>query len=88
MFKVNVSDKPDVRQAQLRLEEEIEYGVGGKTISNKVSVGDNLAIPCENDNGEAFWLLLCDKPKHIVKDTFTDAYKNTYYEGDEVIRGH
>jgi hypothetical protein len=50
IFKLSVSDKPDVHQAQLGLEEEIEYGVGGKAISNKLFAGDNLAVPCENDN--------------------------------------
>jgi hypothetical protein len=67
------------------MEEEIEYGVGGEAIANNVFIGDNIVVPCENDNGEAFWLLFCDKPKHVVKDTFTDAYKNTYNEGYEVI---
>jgi hypothetical protein len=86
MFKLNVSDKPATHQAQLGLEKEIEYGVGGEAISNRVFVGDNL-VPCESDNGKVFWLFLCDKPKHIVKDTFTNAYKNTYYEGDEAIWG-
>lgn len=88
MFKLNVFDKPYVCQTQFGLKEKIEYGVGGKAISDKVYVGDNLAIQCENDNGEVFWLLLYDKPKHIVKDTFTDPHKNTYCKGDEVIRGH
>jgi len=69
------------------MEEETEYGDGGKAIADNVSIGDNIVVPCESDNGEGFWLLLCDKPKHVVKDTFTDAYKNTYYEGDEVIGG-
>ncbi len=31
--------------------------------------------------------MLCDKPKHVVIETFIDAYKNTYYEGDELIQG-
>jgi hypothetical protein len=57
----------------------------GRSHFDKVFVSDNLVVPCENDNGEVFWLLLCDKPKHIVNDTITDAYKNTYSEGDEVI---
>jgi hypothetical protein len=69
----------------LGLKEEIEYGVGGDPIFDRVSIGDNLVVPCESDNGMVFWLLLCEKPKHSMKDTFTDAYKNTYYEGDEVI---
>ncbi len=63
----------------------MQYGVEGDTIFDRVSIGDNLVVPCENDNGKVFWLLLCEKPKHSMKDTFIDAYKNTYYEGDEVI---
>ncbi len=44
-------------------------------------------MPCENGNGKQFWLLLCDKPIQIVVENFIDPYKNTYYEGDYVIRG-
>jgi hypothetical protein len=59
--------------------------LAGKAIFGRVFVGDNLVVPCESDNGELFWLLFCDKPNHAVKDTFIDAYKYTYYEGDELI---
>ncbi len=88
IFKLIFFYKPIAYQAQLGLKEETEYGVRGKAIFDKVSVGDNLVVPCENDNAKVFWLQLCDKPKHVVKDIFIDAYKNTYYEGDEVIRSH
>ncbi len=40
----------------------------------------------ESNNGKQFWLLLYEKTKHVVTKTFTNAYTNTYYEGDEVIR--
>jgi len=33
--------------------------------------------PCESSNREQFWLMFCDKPMHVVTNTFTDAYKNT-----------
>jgi hypothetical protein len=56
MFKLNVFYKLVAYQAQLGLEEEIEYGVGGKAIFDKVFVGDNLVVPCESDNGKVFWL--------------------------------
>jgi hypothetical protein len=47
MFKMNVSNKLVVHQAQLRLKEEIKYGVGGEAIFDRVFVGDNLVVPCE-----------------------------------------
>ncbi len=58
MFKLNVFDTLAIRQSQLGLEEEIKYGIGREAIFDRVFVGDNLAVPCENDNGEVFWLLL------------------------------
>jgi hypothetical protein len=45
MFKLNVSNKLTICQAQLGLEEEIEYGVGGEAIFYRVFVGDNLVVP-------------------------------------------
>jgi len=44
-------------------------------------------VPCESENGKQFMFMLCDKPKHVVTEAFIDAYKNTYYEGDELIQG-
>jgi hypothetical protein len=54
MFKLNVFDKLAIRQGQLGLEEEIGYGIGRKAIFDRVFVGDNLVVPCENYNGEVF----------------------------------
>jgi hypothetical protein len=42
-------------------------------------------VPCEGENGKQLWLMLCDKPNHVVIESFIDAYKNTYYEGDKLI---
>jgi hypothetical protein len=71
----------------LKFYEEMEYGARGEAIVNGVAIGDNIVVPCENENGEQLCLILCDKPKHVVIETFIDAYKNTYYEGDELIWG-
>jgi hypothetical protein len=79
IFRLNVDDRLATHQVQLEMEEEIEYGTKGEAIVDNVFIGDNLVVPCENGNGKAFWLLLYDKLKHVVKDTFIDAYKNTYY---------
>ncbi len=40
---------------------------------DEVVIGDNIVVPCESENGEQFWLMLCDKPKHFVIETFIDA---------------
>jgi hypothetical protein len=71
----------------LGIEEETKYGSSGEAIANGVVVGDNIVMPCESSNGEQFWLMLCDKPIHVVTNTFTNIYKNTYHEGDWVIHG-
>jgi hypothetical protein len=70
----------------LNLKGDTQYGARGKTINDSVGIGDNVAIPCDNNVGKVLWLLFCDKVKHIVKDTFIDSYGNITYEGDEVIR--
>jgi hypothetical protein len=59
----------------LEMEEETKYGPKGEAIADGVTIGDNIVVPCQSRNGEHFWLLLCDKPKHMVIETFTDASK-------------
>jgi hypothetical protein len=80
-------DTPITRQAMLEFDEETKYGARGKAIVDGVAIGDNIVVPCESENGEQLWLMFCDKPKLVVIETFIDAYKNTYYEGDELIWG-
>jgi hypothetical protein len=70
----------------LEMEEETKYGQGGEAIVDGVTIGNNIAVPYESKNGKQFWLFLCDKPKHMVIETFIDAYINTYYEGDSAIQ--
>jgi hypothetical protein len=87
MVRLDVFDKPATCEAMMGIEEETEYGIGGKAIVENVVVGDNVVMPCESGNGEHFWLLLCDKPIRIVVETFNDPYKNTYYEEVCIICG-
>jgi hypothetical protein len=75
--RLQVIDRPTTYQAMQNVEDETQYGVGGEAIANLVAIGDNMAIPCESNNGEALWLLLFDKPKHVVRDTFKNSYGNT-----------
>ncbi len=57
------------------MEEKTRYGPRGDVIVDGVIIGDNIAMPCESSNGKKNWLLLCDKPKHMMTKTFKDAYK-------------
>jgi hypothetical protein len=75
-----VFDRLGAHQAMLEMEEETKYGPSGKAIIDGVAIGDNITLPCESTNGKKIWLLLCNKPKHIMMETFTNAYRNTYYE--------
>jgi hypothetical protein len=84
-MRLDVSDKLAMHEAMLGIEEEIGYVVGGKALVDNVAIGDIVDVLCENGNEEQFWLLLCDKPVHTMLETFTNAYKNTYYEGNFVI---
>ncbi len=36
---------------------------------DEVVIGDNIVVPCESENGDQFWLILCDKLKHVVIET-------------------
>jgi hypothetical protein len=82
-----VLDKLAACETMFILKDETSYGSRGEAIANEVVVGNNIVIPCESGNGEQFWLLLCDEIKHIMIETVIDTYKNTYYEGDELIHG-
>jgi hypothetical protein len=70
----------------LEMEEETRYGPRGDAIVDGVIIRDNIAMLCESSNGKKNWLVLCDKPKHMMIETFTNAYKNAYYEGNSVIQ--
>jgi hypothetical protein len=56
-------------------------------MENDLVVGDNVVVVCESSTNEHLWLLLCDKPVHIVKESITDDWGQTWYEGDNVIGG-
>jgi hypothetical protein len=38
----------------LNLKDDTQYGAGGETITDSVGIGDNVAIPCDNDVGKVF----------------------------------
>jgi hypothetical protein len=72
----------------LEIDEETKYKAGREAIvdGEAIDIGDNIVVPCESEDGKQLWLMLYDKPKHVVIDTFTNALKNTYFEGDKLIQ--
>lgn len=51
--------------------QEIEFGSWGEQIANDLVVGDNVVV-CESSSDESFWLFLCDKLVHSVKESYID----------------
>jgi len=41
-------------------------------IGDDLVEGDNFVVVCENSSDESFWLLLCDKLIHNVKESYTN----------------
>jgi hypothetical protein len=56
--------------------------------ATNVEIGDNVIIIAnELENGDPFYILLCNRPLHRCQDTFEDEWENIWYEGDMIIRG-
>jgi hypothetical protein len=76
----------DMEESNLELEgfdmdEDIESKVA------KVEVGNNLAIISDElENGDPFYVLLCDNPLHQCEATFEDDWGNQWYEGEMILR--
>ncbi len=51
--------------------------------ATKVEVGDNFVVTVgEMENGDPFFVILCNKPLHQCEVTFTNGWGNMWYEGD------
>ncbi len=54
----------------------------------KVEVGDNFAIIAgELENGNLFFVVLCDKALHCCEAMFEDGWGNKWYEGNMLLGG-
>ncbi len=64
-------------------------GSGGEHLAATLDVGDNLVVNASkgNDEGVDFWIILCTKPLHTVKEAFTDNWGTVFEVGDEVVAG-
>jgi hypothetical protein len=56
-------------------------------MAKDVNIGDNVAIKCQTNTNEDYWILLCDKGLHMVEECFTDRWGQEWFPGDWVIQG-
>jgi hypothetical protein len=69
---------------------KFEVGNDGdmKSKATNVEIGDNVAVIAnELENGDPFYILLCNRPFHRCQKTFDDKWGNIWYEGDMIIGG-
>ncbi len=48
-------------------------------------VGDNITMLCQSSINEIFQIMLVNIPVHMVKEHFTNAWGQQWFEGDYVI---
>ena len=66
---------------------EYEYDDNG--MANLVQPGDNFDVPAaeNNDEGVSYYVLQCQRPKHIVEHEFDCVWGGHFEAGDYVISG-
>jgi hypothetical protein len=94
MVRLDVFDRPTTRETMMGVKEETKYGARGETIAKNVTIGDNVAMPCESVNENIFsycfvtnMSILWQKPSLIlIKITITKEIVSsigatmTYYD--------
>ena len=66
-----------------------DYEYDGEGMADLVQAGDNFAVLAadNNDEGVSFYVLQCQKPKHIVEQDFDCVWGEHFQAGDSVISG-
>jgi hypothetical protein len=61
----------------------------GEQLAATLDIGDNFAVNASkgNDEGVDFWIIICTKALHTVKDSFTDKWGTAFDVDDEVVAG-
>ncbi len=50
--------------------------------ATRVELGDNFVVISNDlENGDPFFVVLCNKPLHMCEQTFEDNWGNTWYRG-------
>jgi hypothetical protein len=52
----------------------MEFGNGMKEMAEDVVVGDNIVVLCRSFVDESFWIMLVNKPLHMVIQHFKDVW--------------
>jgi hypothetical protein len=56
--------------------------------ATRVELDDNFVIISNDlENGDPFFVVLCNKPLHMCEQTFEDNWGNAWYKGDMILRG-
>lgn len=72
----------------LNYDEPMEFGNGGEEMAKDVLLSDNIVVLCQSSRtDENFWIMLVDKPLHMVTQHLTDAWGQEWLGGDYVMRG-
>jgi hypothetical protein len=87
LVRLQPQNHRQVREIMHDTDEDIHTGIASAMIAEDILVGDNVACISE-DPDDPFWFMLADKSCHVVAQTFTDDWKNTFEIGDVCIRGY
>lgn len=68
-------------------DENWEYEYDDDSMGNLVQARDNFAVPASEDNAEgvSYYVLQCQRPKHIVEHDFDCVWGGHFQAGDYVI---
>ncbi len=60
----------------------------GESKATTIKVGDNFAIVVDElENGDPFFVILCDHALHQCEATFQNEWGNIWYKGDMLLGG-
>ena len=70
-------------------DEDWEFGGEGGSIGDMLNIGDNFAVPAEEDNDEGveFYILQCQRSRFVVKEAFECVWGGSFEVGNCVVAG-
>jgi len=66
LTRLKAINRVEVREAMVNLNDPMEFGSGGEEMAKDVLVGDNIVVFCQSFANESFWIMIVDKPLHMV----------------------
>jgi hypothetical protein len=68
-------------------EDDWEFGGDGEAVGDMLNIGDNFAMPAEEDNdkGVDFYILQCQCPKFVVREAFECIRGGKFEVGNSVV---